>query len=379
MESTAITEKKRILVVDDEYSIREALNMFFEGRGFETKLAANGLDALNIVEKEDFDIIISDIRMDKMDGVSLIKKLRQSNKKVPVIFITAFPELENAVEAIRNGVVEYIVKPFDMNVVGEKVEAAIKTRRESSDEHYNKLYREQKQKFLNRFSHELRTPLTPVAGYITLLLKKEFGDIPRQQLDIIQNIARNSDRLKSLVDDLMLLYAIENADEPMALKKYPVTQLISSAVSYGQQVIKEKNQTLDVKMFDGVESVYCDIKKVSRALHHLVDNASKYAPEKAEIEISIRSYNYESNEFVKFSVRDSGDPITGIDRREIFRQFYNINKFGDDLEVNKAVKGLGIGLTLSRAIVEAHCGRIWIEEPAQPKSGNIFSFILPVM
>jgi signal transduction histidine kinase len=314
-----------------------------------------------------------------MDGVALIKKLKQINKKVPVIFITAFPELENAVEAIRNGVVDYIIKPFDMDVVAAKVDSAIRKMSETSEEHYNRLYREQKNRFLNRFSRELRTPLSPVAGYITLLLKKEFGDIPPRQLAVLRDIAKNSEKLKMLTDDLMLLYAIENTEEPFSIKPHPLSEVIEGAVASGRESIKRKRQNLSVKIFDGIEEISCDIKKISRALWHLIDNAVKFSYDRADIELSIRKYRYDGKDFVKFSVWDSGKMIEGVNGRELFRQFYNVNKYGDDFEKSNDAKGLGIGLTLTRAIIEAHHGRVWIEESDPSKRGNIFSFIIPIV
>ncbi len=377
MKEAAADTQKKILVVDDEYSIREALIMFFEKKGFFVKQASNGADAAFLAEKEDFDVIISDIRMDKMDGVALVKLLKLNNKKVPVIFMTAYPELQNAIDAIRNGVVEYIIKPFDMKDVAEKVDSAIKTKRESTDEHYNKMYKEQKRNFLNLLSHELRTPLTPVAGYITLLMKKEFGEIPPRQLDVIRNIAKNSKRLKDLTDDLIMLYSLEEAGEPLCVRKHRVMEIIEKSVDSLQEQLKQKRQELSIKIFDDIGEISCDIKKIIRVIFHLVDNASKFGPVKAAIEISIRKFIYNENEFIKVSVYDTGNPIAGMDRREIFRQFHNVAKYGDDFETSKSAKGLGMGLTLTKAIVEAHHGMVWIEQSKTDDNGNIFSFILP--
>ena len=379
MDANDTRTKKRILIVDDEYSIRESLKMLFEGKGFSTSQAANGAEALDMVEKEDFDAIISDIRMEKMDGVALIKKLRQSDKSTPVIFMTAYPELDNAVEAIRNGVVEYIIKPFDMGMVSEKVDTVIKARDKSSEGRYNRLYKEQQQKFLSRFSHELRTPLTPIVGYLTLLLKKEFGELPRQQIEIIQNIARNSDRLKSMTDDITLLYSVENAGEPMSVKKTGIQALIEEAMKPCREQLKDRGLTVDVRVFDSLESAYCDHKKLARAVFHLLDNAIKFSPEGSTIGVTARKYSYDGNDFVKFTVSDRGSGISGVDKRAVFQQFYNVNKYGDDFEVNKAVKGLGIGLTLAKAVIEAHCGKVWVEDNQGTGKGSVFSFIIPLI
>src|SRR5208283_1322809 len=106
--------ENRLLIVDDEYSIREALKLFFEGKGFKTEIAVNGLEAIDYIEKEDFDIVVSDVRMDKIDGLALLKKIKEYNRKMPVILITAYADLNSAIEALRNGAAEYVIKPFNM-------------------------------------------------------------------------------------------------------------------------------------------------------------------------------------------------------------------------------------------------------------------------
>ena len=380
MQDTCVALKKRILIVDDEYSIREALEMLFTGKGYSVRVAVNGEDALGIVEKEDFDIIVSDIRMDRLDGVGLIKKLKDDAREIPVVFITAFPELDNAVEAIRNGVVEYIKKPFDMDFIAGKVDAIIEEKRATSEAGLKRRFKDEKEKFLNRLSHELRTPLTPVAGYLKLLLKKEFGEISPQQLPILMDMSRNSDRLKTVIDDLIMLYAVEQAEVPLSLRKYSLAGIINDALLAEETEIKRRRISFDLRFYDDVDEIFCDEKKMRRVIWHLADNAVRYGPDHSVVEITARKFSYDSRMFTKVSVADRGDFIEKKERRGIFNCFYRMNGGSDDDNVNSAIKGIGLGLTLSKAIVEAHGGKIWIDEPdAEQKSGNIFSFIIPIL
>jgi signal transduction histidine kinase len=380
MEDTHVALKKRILIVDDEYSIREALEMLFTGKGYSARVAVNGEDAIGIVEKEDFDIIVSDIRMDRLDGVGLIKKLKDDSRDIPVVFITAFPELDNAVEAIRNGVVEYIKKPFDMEFIAGKVDAIIEEKRTTSEAGMKRRFKDEKEKFLNRLSHELRTPLTPVAGYLKLLLKKEFGEISPQQLPILMDMSRNSERLKAVIDDLIMLYAVEQAEVPLTLRKYSLASIINDALLAEEAEIRRRKISFDLRFYDDVDEIYCDEKKMRRVIWHLADNAVRYGPEHSVVEITARKFSYDSGIFTKVSVADRGDFIEKKERHGIFNGFYRLNGGSDDDNVNSAIKGIGLGLTLSKAIVEAHGGKIWIDEPdAKQKTGNVFSFIIPIL
>lgn len=373
-ENSACVQKK-VLVVDDEYSIREALIMLFTAKGYEVKKADDGLEALNMINMEDFDLIVSDIRMKRMDGVALVRELKEKNKKTPVIFMTAYPEVDNVIEALRCGVVEYIKKPFDMEYMAQRAAAVIMEKTAGSEEHYNKQYRAEKIQFLNRLSHELRTPLTPVAGYLKLLLKKEFGDMSPVQLQILGDMSRNSERLKKTADDLIMLYEMENMKAPLAVKKCKISKIINDVMADLDAVSKSKNLTMDVEIFDSVDAVDCDEKKLKRVFYHVIENAVKFSPEGRVVKITVMKHPAG----VKFSVSDTGSGVAGRDTRELFRNFYSVNPCGDDFETGKMLnKGLGLGLTLANAVVEAHGGRIWVEQKSDTKAGEtVFSFTLP--
>jgi signal transduction histidine kinase len=241
-------------------------------------------------------------------------------------------------------------------------------------------FKDEKEKFLNRLSHELRTPLTPVAGYLKLLLKKEFGEISPQQLPILMDMARNSDRLKTVIDDLIMLYAVEQAEVPLSLRKYSLAGIINDALLAEETEIKRRRISFDLRFYDDVDEIFCDEKKMRRVIWHLADNAVRYGPDHSVVEITARKFSYDSRMFTKVSVADRGDFIEKKERRGIFNCFYRMNGGSDDDNVNSAIKGIGLGLTLSKAIVEAHGGKIWIDEPdAEQKSGNIFSFIIPIL
>jgi signal transduction histidine kinase len=380
MDKTSVKPRRKILVVDDEYSIREALNLFLTLKGYDVKITEDGSTALDILNKEDFDVVVSDVRMKNMDGVILVKSLKKRDKKTPVIFMTAYPEIDSAIEALRCGVVEYIKKPFDMENMRERVEHVIREKAMTSEDLYNKRYRDEKISFLNRLSHELRTPLTPVAGYLKLLLKKEFGDIPPRQLEVLENMSKNSERLKCTADDLIMLYEIENSEGPLILRKNSAAKIVSDTVAALEAASRSKKINVDAVFYDSIEELYCDEKKIKRVFYHLIENAIKFSPDSAEVNITVVKYSYEGNDYIKFSVSDAGEGIKGANGREIFRNFYSVNAAGDDGVIGRNSRGLGLGLTLARVVVEAHCGRIWVDEN-NGVSGKTttFSFILPVI
>ncbi len=117
---------KKILIVDDELLIRDLLYDHFSSHNYEISMAETGQKALDILSTNKVDCILTDLKMPDMDGLELIKKAReQSEKKVPAILITGFPSIESAVDALRNRVHDYVVKPFNIKRLHDSVEKAI--------------------------------------------------------------------------------------------------------------------------------------------------------------------------------------------------------------------------------------------------------------
>jgi DNA-binding NtrC family response regulator len=118
----------RVLIVDDDEAIRELLKEFFQSLGYELNTAANGAEALTMINQHDFDCIISDNVMPDMNGLELLERLSEQRKKVPFLMITGYPTVETAVEVMKRGAYDYITKPLQLDDVRMKVERALHTR-----------------------------------------------------------------------------------------------------------------------------------------------------------------------------------------------------------------------------------------------------------
>lgn len=116
---------QKILIVDDELLIRDLLYDYFLSKDYTIMTANSAEEAMEIVEQhDDFDVVLTDIKMGGTDGLQLVDDIRQSHKNLPVIVMTAFPSVETAVEALRKRVFDYIIKPFNINRLFSVVEAA---------------------------------------------------------------------------------------------------------------------------------------------------------------------------------------------------------------------------------------------------------------
>ncbi len=118
----------RVMVVDDEENIREVLSNYLESMNYEVDTAEDGQDALNKFSKGNFDLIISDLLMPNIDGLELLKRIRNIDKEVIFLMITGYPSIETAVDAIKKGAYDYITKPFHMEDVKLRIERAFEKR-----------------------------------------------------------------------------------------------------------------------------------------------------------------------------------------------------------------------------------------------------------
>ncbi|UCF63398.1 MAG: sigma-54-dependent Fis family transcriptional regulator [bacterium] len=118
----------RVMVVDDEENIREVLSNYLESMNYEVDAAEDGQEALNKYQKGDFDLIISDLLMPNIDGLELLKRIREIDKDVLFLMITGYPSIETAVDAIKKGAYDYITKPFHMEDVKLRIERAFEKR-----------------------------------------------------------------------------------------------------------------------------------------------------------------------------------------------------------------------------------------------------------
>ena len=127
-ENGQISKEKSILIVDDEPGFRDMIRMYLQMRGFEVKTAKNGSDAINQMVKTRYDIVVTDVSMPEMDGLTLLDEIKIRAPQTAVIIITGFGTVETAVHAMKQGAFDFFLKPFDMNQLVKLINRILKTR-----------------------------------------------------------------------------------------------------------------------------------------------------------------------------------------------------------------------------------------------------------
>ena len=226
-----------------------------------------------------------------------------------------------------------------------------------------------KDEFITHVSHELRTPLTAIKGYGELLLSGAGGSLEDAQYSFLQTINRNVDDLIAMVNEL-LDFSEMQASGRLGVVKRPMrfSELVEDVIEDWEPRMDEKGLTLQTEIPDGLAPIDADNRRLRWAIIHLVRNALQYTPSGGNVTLQM----FERDDHLVLDVIDTGIGISAQDIDKLFDRFYRVTNMPAD-----EVRGLGVGLYLSKAIVEAHGGEISVA--SEEGVGSTFSMILPTL
>jgi signal transduction histidine kinase len=227
---------------------------------------------------------------------------------------------------------------------------------------------EQKAQFLANLSHELRTPLTVSLGYVDYLDKGKMGTLNEDQLKSLAIIKRNLERLSREIRSLLEIS--KHALEGIKIKRRSLRfdELVESVLCDFEPDTRSKS--IAVRRDLVAKEVYADPDQLRTVFENLLSNAVKFSDEGSEVRIASVLYSEDTTEYFRFSISSRGAEIPRRKLDKIFEPFYQV-----DATTKRKHRGIGLGLSIARSIIEAHGGRIW----AQSEKGvTVFSFILPL-
>jgi len=233
-----------------------------------------------------------------------------------------------------------------------------------------------KSEFVSLVAHELKNPMTSIKGYTELLASGAVGTITPDQVNFLATIRNNTDRMNMLVSDLNDLTKIEVGSMRMEPKALDLQEMINEVVRSSRKELQEKHQTLKLEIDESLPEVWADPDRLLQILSNLVSNAHKYTQTNGEIAI-VAEQSKDSvgtdptRNVAHVMVRDNGLGISEKDQQMLFQKFFR----SEDEDV-RASTGTGLGLNITRSLVEMQGGRIWFE--SEYKQGTTFHFTLPL-
>jgi len=225
---------------------------------------------------------------------------------------------------------------------------------------------EHKSAFLANMSHELRTPLNAIIGFSQVLREKLFGELNEKQDEYVGDILSSSDHLLALINDILDLSKVEAGQVELEIAPFSLREALERGVVMVKERALKDGVELGLAIDPSVDVVEADERRIRQVVFNLLSNAVKFTPAGGSVEVRSAQINSE----VQISIADTGPGIASEDQERIFEEFQQTEVGIEQRE------GTGLGLALSKRLIELHGGRIWVESASG--EGSTFTFTLPL-
>lgn len=377
----------KILIVDDEPEIVRSLKLYLDDAGYTSSLASDGSAALDmLVDEKDYTVVLLDINMPGLDGVTVLKRLQDAGSDTAVIMMSGHGSEELAVECMRNGAEDYISKPFALEDLLQRIERAHAHRRERIEKRQLK---QEKEDFILMLSHDMKNPLTAVIGSIDIIREECLGPVNEEQAEYLQSAIDSCNEVVIMIDNLLDIRKFEAGKIQMAIHPYNAHELISRVASQFARPAKHDGIELSVDLEPCTSEIAVDKNAFTRVLGNLLGNALKFTPEGGKITVSCRyiqedkisslkipyyapvPHNFlERGCLVRLTVRDTGNGIPPDELERIFHRYTQFTR-----KTDRELGGAGLGLAYCKLAIESFNGMIWAE--SENGQGSEFVILLP--
>jgi signal transduction histidine kinase len=380
-----MVKRNKVMIIDDEHLNIAALTEILDA-DYDISVEIDSRDALETIERNRPDVVLLDIIMPEMDGYDVIKLLKTSDnakiRALPVIFITGLDDTISEKKGLALGAADYIAKPFNSELVKLRVQNQIKIVNhihmiEERDELKRQLAKikeleaglisakehaeysnRAKSEFLSRMSHEMLTPMNAIIGMVQVAHihfgKKNYGAID----DCLKEISTASKRLYDMLNDVLDVSGMEYNTFALTEAEFNFNSMLREILKLVGSSAEKKQQEFTFDVDRAIpSSVSGDEKRLKQVITNLLANAVKFTPERGSISFSakVEEENAESVT-LRVEVCDSGIGISSEQQPQLFNIFEQV-----DGSMTREYDGVGIGLVISKRIVEMMGGRIWVE------------------
>ncbi|MBI5244293.1 MAG: response regulator [Elusimicrobia bacterium] len=365
----------KILIVDDDAHLRDSIRDNLELDGYAVEEAGTGAEAMKAVVTNFFDVILMDYNLPDSTGIDVIRQIRRVNTDSRILMLTAHASLDTALKAIQESVYDFLVKPVDFDHLRRDIAKAIENLRLQQD---NKRLLEDlqkaneqllylsnmKSKFLSMSSHDLSNSLMTLQVSFEMLQQsfKPDGEQKKRLTYIVSSISQ----LSRLIEDLVDWASIEQGK--FRLEKVPLSpaKLIEDMIEGPSAKAQQRGVALSTQVASSLPQIEADKRRLGQVLCNLLENALRHTPKGGKVSVAVQA----GDGGVQFAVKDTGEGIAPEEIKKIFNSFYQSSAGNQGR--------LGLGLSISKEIVQSHGGRIWVDSEGLGK-GATFFFTVPAM
>lgn len=368
-----MSEKRPLLVVDDDSETLGYLETVLRSSGYEVVAAADLPAARRALESRRFDMVLTDLSLPEGSGLDVLEAARKADPVTVGIVLSGHGTVNSALEALRQGAYDYLVKPCASDILLAAVRRALEyydlkktliLKTAQLEKLEDQLH--DKSRLLQNVSHELKNPLSVVYGYSSFLLDASKRN-PQELQRGLKSIQNNAERLGLLLEELLESSRLAGGKMGLERRPLPVAEAIDEALESHRLEAARRRISLRADVDEAAQAhVDADPKRLQQILANLLGNALKFTPEGGSITVSARP----SESFVEFSVADTGAGIAEADMPRLFTRFYQAEN------ARRGQQGLGLGLEITKGLVELHGGTIGAR--SAPGAGTTVFFTLPL-
>ncbi|MDQ6975457.1 MAG: hybrid sensor histidine kinase/response regulator [Mariprofundaceae bacterium] len=378
-----------VLLVDDQLIIHEAIRRCLADQpNLVLHCCDDGSKALKIAEELKPHVILQDLVMPDVNGLMLVQyyRVNPATRDVPIIVLSSKEESEIKAKAFALGANDYIVKLPDQTELlarlqyhakayenlqqrakvfhqlkdNQKILVKLNRQLEEEQKELKKL-NEIKNRFLSIAAHDLRNPLSAIRCFAEFLTEPDMGSLNKEQRDLVDNIATTSNAMLTLVNDLLDVSVIESGRLKLKLGEHDMPHLIKNVVHLNHIIAQRKHITVSFDaMVDQANQVF-DPERFRQVVDNLISNAIKYSPSYTTVYVRLRI----AKERIQLQVKDEGPGIPEDEQGKLFQPFGKTS-----VQATAGEKSTGLGLALSKRMIEAHGGDIRVE--STPGAGSSF-------
>jgi len=403
-----------VLYIEDDDDSRALVENILTRAGYHVLVAARALQGIDLARQHVPDLILADISLPDLSGREIAIRLRADPRlaTVPIVALTAHTGADDREKSLIAGVTGYLAKPVDVRTLPDQIAEYLCGARDTIDraalssaaqayqrelvgrleatvrelEASNRELRRLdaiKDDFIQLTAHELRTPLTTVYGYSRLVQSapafREAVAADPDAAAALEGLVASVERLQLVVDEIIAVSRIALGRVDLKIGPTNLRALIERVTQDYGRVIGQRRLRLNCNLDEWPRALMADAALVELALSNVLGNAIKYTPDGGTITLHARA----AGAVLKITIADTGVGIAPEDHEAIFDRFYTAG----DTQLHSTSKtafrggGLGLGLAISRGIIQAHGGRLWVESPGyDPRTlpGSVFHIDLPV-
>ncbi len=365
-------ETLKLLMIDDENILYQGVKRVLEKHvvhfeeldtdvDLEMAWVGSGEEGVAAVENTKPDFLFLDYKLPGITGLDVLNKVRQTNKDLPVVMVTAFASLDTAVKATKLGAFDFLSKPFTPDeiryVVRKAAQQIILSRRARAADEEKKKIRFQ---FLSVLAHELKAPLNAIEGYLDIMKDGAQG----QNLMMIDRSLIRLDGMRKLIFDLLDLTRIESGQKKREIVAVDAVPILRQTLETVAPLARESGVQVVLPELDSFV-VHGDAAELEIIFNNLVSNAVKYNKQNGSVTVSLSR----THDAVVFAVKDTGIGLAADDLKKLFGEFMRIR---NEKTVN--IMGSGLGLSTVRKLARLNGGDVTVT--STPGEGSVFTVVL---